>query len=289
VPSGFRGSSDGQPIQAQPAEPATPAEPEAKPAKPAVPERPVVGHGGNIPPERITERIARERKKLLKSEYGTDDPIAVERIRKERQERESRFTELQQQEEERKRQAMTEQQRIQSDLEAERARNEQLQAQIRELREQSAYKDQEVIINTAASKYVAPTSLEYAKFKLTTHLNSLTPEEVKQIDQKKLDRWFAKFAQEEPAHRLVVTDPAAAAAAVAAEEARKKAEAEAAAKRPVPKRQPITTTAKPAAGPPKPAASSIDPLGGKTPKPGQPNSMTKPEYTAYKRSLGFRQ
>jgi hypothetical protein len=248
-----------------PPAPATEDPPKLKPR--------VIGQGGVIPEERITERIARERRKLLREEYGTDDLVKVEQIRQDRKQHAEAVGKYRAAEEEAQRAAMTEQERLKADLAKREARIAELEAANRELLESSAVKEQDAVISRVAASKVNPKFLRFAKSELADHLWGLSVEEQAKFDEKKLAKWFDAFVVDNPEIKAVVGAPVEPAPVVKVEPAK-----------PPPKRVPITNGAGPRRGPPAATVSVMDPLANKTPRPGQPNSMNPREYADWKKS-----
>jgi hypothetical protein len=270
-PAGFRGVATGDAIGGGTTAPEAPTAPATE--EPPKPRARVIGQGGVIPEERITERIARERRKLLREEYGTDDPVKVEQIRQDRKQHAEAVSKYRAAEEEAQRAAMTEQERLKADLAKREERIAELEAANRELQETSAVEKQDAVISRVAASKVNPKFLRFAKIELADHLTGLSPEEQAKFDEKKLAKWFDSFVADNPEFKAVVGASAEPAPVVKVELAK-----------PPPKRVPITNGAGPRRGPPATTVPAADPLAGKTPVPGKPNSMSDKEYADYKKS-----
>lgn len=310
-PQGFRGSMSGEPIAAPP--PAAPQAPQGQLAAPdasqgapdgddesqgqqGVQDPPVVGHGGKpMSQQAISERVERERRKWLREEYGTDDPKQVEEVRArrkreadEREAREKEYQRLKAEEEKRKRAAMSEQDRLKADLAKKEAELQAAKQQITELRTGTLAEKQEQVISAAATKYIDPDALDLVKYKLARHFSSMTPEEQKKFDARALDRWMSKFAKDNPKFAKPADAPAQQQPDPKQAEA-KDPPAPAKVESPkTPKRIPVSTGKPQKAPAPTPRSQDPAELGGKTIKPGQPNSMSRSELNQFLRSQGRR-
>lgn len=252
------------------ATPAAPPPPAA--ATPAAHDATKVPRTSDLSSEALSERLQREAQKAAREareavlrELGIDDPAAYKaRSAKEREELEQ----LKKQEEERQRAAMTEQQRLQADLEKLRKEREELETKLKEAEENRITEQQEAVVARTASKYIDPDMYEYARHDFVKHVQKLLAEDPKQVAEmtdKDVERFFRVLAQRKPKFAL-------AAGATPTIAARKVA---------------ITTGPSPktATGSPK---TPIGPGGGKTARPNQANSMNDKEVKELANSLGVR-
>lgn len=279
--------------------PPTAPEPPAAPAvvPPTAPEKPVVGKGGApMPAEAVSDRVARERNRLLRAEYGTTDPAEVEKIRNLRKTQLEEYAKLKADREEADRQAMSEAERMKADLEASQRTVDELKARIHEMETGQAVSRQTEELKGMAAKYVDPTMMEDALFHFQRYVNKLDPKEVKRLTPRAIDRWFAKFVDERPRFKLEPPqaggDPALGTAAVGVKGADSPGPSPATivAPKATVRRVPISTSAAPKGGAPKaaPAKPAAGTVAGKTVRPGQSNSMSKQELNAHLRSKGIR-
>lgn len=260
--------------------------PEAAP--PEAPRSPfVAGRGGQpIAAEplkiRLEEERIRTRNRLLREEYGTHDPDKVAAIKKERADAVKFASEFKAKEGERQRAEMTERDRLAADLAAAQAEREKLKAELTDLQQQTTAERQTAQLTEMAGKHVAAKFARYALVDFNRHLRSLPVEEHRRMTPRAIDRWFAKYAAENPEF-----------AATAAEKKSKPAAPATPPPQPAPvRREGITTTRAPRGGAPRPTAPSnpSDPglYRGKTPKPGLPNSMNRAELSAYMKERGLK-
>jgi hypothetical protein len=269
-PRAPEGGPPGQPGATPPAAPpgAPGGEPEGGDAR-------VVGHGGEIPPERISERVDRgvaaARRKWLLDEYGTDDEATINKIKAERRAaeaaRQKEIGELQRYrkaEEERRRAEMTELQRAQTDLEATKLQLEQANATIESLRTDTLASKQDVVVSESLTAHVDQKYLTMVKRELAAHFRGLPEDKQASFDKRALDRWVQGFVKDYPAVAKAVDDPAKPA------------------KPPV--RRPISTSREPPMRvAPKPVADNpaAGEVSGKTVRPGQKNTMSKAELNRH--------
>jgi len=279
LPNNFVGSATGERI-APAADPPAGAPPAAPPATPPAaatpPATPTNGGNGSRAAaptdEPLAARLERARRKAREDvlrELGVDDPTKVKadlaelaRLRTEREKAD--------------REKMTREQQLQADLEKERKTREELEAKLHEEAVARVYERQDNLIIDIARRHVDGSTklkLDTARRAFAEYVEELPKQQVARMNERDIDRWFAKFVKDNP--WLAPTTPAPAAPP------------------PAPVRKPITTTtpaakAKPA---PPPAPPSTDPTTnpqGKTFKPGQPNSMSRAEVTAELKRRGMR-
>jgi hypothetical protein len=200
-----------------------------------------------------------KRKAWFKERYGTDDEEEVERMIAEAKT-------LREANEAKKREEMTELERLRADLKAEEQRRKAAEQKSLDLERRRRYDRQDVAVVRIATQHVDPELTEDAALLFARHLRTLSKDEVKKMSKKDVEAWFKDLVKRKPAWA-----PAAAPPTGETEGDKPRA------------RQPITTGTPPTGQPqPTPAA-----LAGKTPRPGQPNSMTKQEMEEYKRSRGL--
>lgn len=231
----------------------------------------------------------REKKKLLVAEYGTDDEEEVARIKEQRRAESEEARTLKAKDEEAKRAQMGEVERLTADVTRLTSENEQLKLKIKNLEQDQVASKQDAKIRSLAVKHIKPNKLKYAIIDFGEYIRSLTKADAAKIDELRTENWFKKFARENPDMALGAAPPAAAAAVDTADlddegNPKPKPGTPPAVQRPtrvVPAGKP-----KPAPAPPKPAVP--DPLAGKTPRPGFPNSMNKKELSIHMQRQGLR-
>lgn len=285
-PSKVYGSSTGEllsgPAEETPPEPPPP--PEQQGGQPQPP--PQQGQHEDL---RFQNRLARERKKWLRDEFGTDDLERVKAIKAERAkqaEEQKRVAEehkrLKAEEDKRKRESMSEQERLKADLEREKKRALEYQQKVKDLEAQQAYTEQNVVIEGIAQKHVDPDLLEDAMDRFARYVRTLDKKQLGALNERQIDRWFQKLATDKPKFAKPVEEkPADAKPDQAAVKVGEQAPKPAAA----PQRRVVTTSRKAVGG--KTGGKPVPPGPSKTAKPGQPNSMTKAELNRqYKEKTG---
>jgi hypothetical protein len=218
---------------------------------------------------------------LLRAEYGTTDPTEITKIKQLRLAQADEYKTLKAQKEESDRQAMTEQQRAAADAAALKAENESLLTRIQEMETGQVVSAQTQELTQIAGKFIDPSMLDYALGDFQRYVNRLDPADLKRQTPRSITRWFEKLANDKPRFSIVPTDATNPPAVDASN-------SPAAIAKPPVRRVPLSTSAVPKGGPPKPAPKAPEPgtIAGKTVRPGQPNSMTKQELNAHLRSTG---
>ncbi len=177
------------------------------PAPPAPAPRTVVGHGGAaIPEEHVSqirrEAAARERKRLWKDEYGTDDEEEVKKIRVQRQEQIDKAKKLEEDREKARLAELSENERLKSELATERQQRAEEKARLE--RERDSHKGQlelerqDQLVTGLAVKHVAPKFLKTAKVEFGEYLDTLNKTELAAVDQKATEKWFADYVKKNP-------------------------------------------------------------------------------------------
>lgn len=222
--------------------------------------------GGDKPlmtTEQLNERIAQAKRAAaaaeraqLKTIFGTDDPEEIKRIKDE-------HAKLKEENEKAKRARMSREQQLEADLKAERAEKAQLAARLKDAQEARLYDKQDAIVTRLASQHVADKFTKFAAREFGEHLLTLPKRAVERMTDADIAKWFAKFAKDNPELAKAANGGAP----------RQQV------------RKPVTT-GKPEgnAGKPSPAGASA---GQKTIRPGQPNSMSRPEALAAMKRQGF--
>lgn len=279
----------GLPVTPPAAPPAAPAAvpPAAPPAAPAAP--PVQTTAQRKAAEEATAKDirAREKRKLLVEEYGTDDPDKIAEIKADRAKRLEEHQALVAKEEETKRAQMGEVERLTADVNRLTTENEQLKLKIKNLEQDQVASKQDAKIRSLAVKHIKPTKLKYAIIDFGEYVRSLTKADASKLDELRTENWFKKFARENPDMALEATPAAAAKTEVVVDDD---------AGKPKPGTPPAVQrpTRVVPAGKPKPGApvqtkvAVPDPLAGKTPLPGKPNSMNKKELALHMQRQGLR-
>jgi len=256
----------------------------------------VLGKGGApIPTEAVSDRVTRERNRVLRAEYGTTDPTEIAKIKALRVAQAEEYAVLKKSKEDADRLAMSEQQRMAADMEILRSQNTELQARIHEMETGQVVNSQTQELTRVAGKYVDPSMMEYALGDFQRYVNKLEPKEVKRITPRSIERWFAKLAEEKPRFRILPVDPNAGVDPALGTAAVGNKGADAPGPSPAtivaPKavrRVPLATSTAPKGGTPKPAPKRPEggTVAGKTVRPGLPNSMSPAELKKHLREQG---
>lgn len=235
----------------------------------------------------ISDIRIRERRKALKDNWGTDDPVQIEAIKakqaEEKAERERRDQELEAlrlEKTERERSQLSEVEKLKLDLTAANDKVAALERERDAAKQEVFTERQNSLVGLAAARLrVRSKFLRMVRADLGSHYLALSSIEKKRFDEKALDRWMKGYIKENPeivevdaTPTPVVTDP------------------------PAP-RAPAPPVRRPVGGPParpgaRPTSVSTPRHGtnaaGKTTKPGQPNSMNAQELRDYQKTLGYR-
>lgn len=203
--------------------------------------------------KQLTERLARQRAKVLKDLGGTDDEATI-KVKL------AKLADLEKQDEDRKRASLTREQQLEQDLKKERALRSAAQVQLRESKQQRLRERQTAIVRSAALDHVSPLYLDEATTSFREHLRSLKAEEVRALGQKDIGKWFQAYVKRKPAFA--------------------KPSDRAAVRREAVSGAPPEEQERPEA---VPVVSAV----GRTPRPNQPNSMTKQEWEAEKKRRGI--
>ena len=271
-----------------------PAQPPAAPAR-----RPADDEETPEDRARASNIRQRERAKANKELYGTDDPEEIERIKRQRSDRDAQFEKdqaelvaLRKKDQDAERAKMSDVERLTADLAARDARIKDLEAELAKTKQEAVSERQSSLVKQAAVRHrikAKPSIMRVVLSEFGAHYLELTSVEKKQwaspaAAERLLDKWMGRFAKDNPemcdAPPAVPADPAAAAPKPAAP-------------RPTVVRQPIGAPRRPA--PPPPARTPTTSTrtadmdeNGKTTRPGQPNSMNAAELAAFKRKQGLK-
>lgn len=295
APSGARGTADGGSIPiGQPSGDAgassTPEQqpPQAKPnGEEKGQEKPVVGTGGTISPERVSQVRERARRAALREAFGTDDPAKIQQIKAQRakeqeaiQAEREELARLREQEEARKRESMSEQEKLNADLEKARQEAERYKNEIETMKREAAFREQDQQVQSIASEFIDPEASEFVCDKFARHVMSLPKSKVKAMKPEDVQKWFRDFAAQHPKFARQAGD-------------QPPAQLEKPKPKPQPRRVPVRTSKKPVGGKPSAqpqtgATQTPDRSGGKTVLPGRKDSMTKAELREHLSAKGMR-
>lgn len=144
----------------------------------------------------LKKRLSRHTSKELKEKFGTADFGEIKK-------RLDRAAELEAAEEERTRAAMTERERLESDLKKERQLRADAERRATRVHEERIIEKEEGRIGRIASKYIDedPDVQEIVYKRFSKHLRSdYTDEQLKALTDKDIQKWFKKYADEHPKH-----------------------------------------------------------------------------------------
>lgn len=205
--------------------------------------------------QQLNERLERNRRAFFKKNFGVETEDEV-------QQRLQHWQQLEAQDEQRQREAMTEQQRLQADLKKTQDDLAKTQQLLEREREQVVVQQQQSQIEKLANEYIHPDLVQDASFRLARELAKMDPKQVDKMKETDLRRWFQELAKKSPSF----AKPAGTA--------------------PAPKRRPAGAPKPTPRAAPAPGAQGSAPT--KTFKPGQPNSMTRQEAKAEAAKQGIR-
>lgn len=236
----------------------------AAPATPASGETPDKGASGGkrltLTPSDMRARLDRARSAELKELFGTDDRAAIKQ-------RLQQIADLERQAEEQKRAQMTEQQRLQADLAKAQAERDRYRSELVMAQEREVVRQQGSFVEGIASRHVNSAALEEASLAFARHVSKTDPMVVARWTEKEVEAWFKGYVERKPFMA--------------------KGSATSQQQQPPPRRV-ERRAAGAASPPPRPSAPSGSAgAGGKTIRPGQPNSMTREEARAEARGRGY--
>ena len=257
-------------------------------AAPAAPRRTEVSETA------IADVRRRERRKLLREEYGTDNEEEVARIKKQRaEEADQRKREAEElatfkaAEDERKRASQTDLERVTDELTKSKERVQQLERELADTKRQVIVVKQDAVLSQKiASHRFKASRAKYVLRDMAEYVHALPKKEQEKFGDREIDRWLRKYAAENP--DFLEPAPAAPAAAAGAGEAGEGGEgtpkprpaAPAAPARPI--RRPVGADKRPPQQRPAPVTDVK-----KTFAPGKANSMTDAEVKAELKRRGM--
>lgn len=252
-----RGTTTGESVATGPAA-TPPGAPSAPPAKAGAPSTPAAAASPASPPTGaprgkvvtmseadLRDRLARAEQARLKKLFGTDDP-------KEIQARIDAMKKMEARQEAERQARLSNEQKLQEQLAAEKARAKKAEQRARTLHEQRVVQEQGSLVMRHANQHVNPDYTDEATLAFARHIQQQDPRVVARMTEKDVGKWFANYVQKKPA--LARNTPAAAPPTPRVERT------PAGAPRPPPRPQGTGAPANPEA---------------KTLRPGQPNSMTR--------------
>lgn len=201
----------------------------------------------------LAKRLARHTRAELKALFGTDD---VEKIKADAEE----LKEHRANAEKRRLAALSESERLKEETKKEREGREKAERELQQERDARTFAAYDSSVEKIVAKYVDPEASELAIAKLKAHVLSLDDAELKD-EEKVFEKFMADWAKKNPKFaKADGADPA----------------------KPEVKKILLTN----GGGALRPDRSNPN-FANKTPKPGQPNSMSKSEFLDYKRQRGL--
>jgi hypothetical protein len=145
-----------------------------------------------LPRRALEGRLQRHTKSELKARFGTADFDEIKS-------KLDRLGELEKLEEDRKRAAMTEQERITADLERERQLRVDAERRVARMQEDQVVSKMDNRLSTIGVKHLRSKYVDIALVRLASHLrNEYTDAELAQLKDSTINEWFENFAKENP-------------------------------------------------------------------------------------------
>jgi hypothetical protein len=218
-----------------------------------------VDEGGyvKIPATAFKKRLNRYTKAQLKEAFGTDN---VEDIKL----RLDEHGKLKAKADEDHKKTLATEERLQLERDNEKKLRIAAESKAEALAEEREYREADHSVNETASRHVDAKFTDFAAYKFGCYVRELDDDEADAIKPKDVASWFKQFAADHPEY-AIGAKPAAAA------DDKPKV------------KKPMEHGAGGGVAPPPAPAS-----GGKTPRPGQPNSMSAEEYRQWKKDQGIR-
>jgi len=212
-----------------------------------------------FPIKAFKTRINRATKKELKKIFGTDDRDAILKQKDD-------YEKLVNEREQERRAKLQESERLKEDLKKATDEKEALKREYEAKEEARLAAEGAADVKKIASAHVEEKYAKYAYRDFKKHVRKLSDEEVDKLaGDDKVAAWFQQWAKENPEMAKKATTDTD-------DKGKKKVG--------------INTGGKDENRPPPPGSGAN--LAGKTPRPGQPNSMTKAELAEYMRGKGLR-
>ena len=204
-----------------------------------------------LTPQALSKRLDRYTKKQLEEHFGTADVAQIKsdlaELKVAREEKEAA-----------RRAALTEIDKAKEDAAREKKRAEEAESKLQKTLDSHTYAEYDRAAEIALTEHLDPEAVELGILKLKKHVLSLDDDELED-PSKVFETWAKDFAKKNPKY------------AKAAEAA------------PEPKKIKLNTGTDTRTRPEKSPVS----LAEKTPRPGQPNSMSRAEVAQYKRQRGL--
>ena len=152
-----------------------------------------------MPVKAFMTRVRRAAKSELEKIFGTSDKDAIIQWKRD-------FDTYLKDKEERERAAMSEKERLESDLKKASEERDQIRSEYDSFKEQQKFRELDSGVSTVASKHIDDDAVDYVSRKFADHLLSLDekdPEDKKllksyQRDPDAVSEWFSKYAKKHP-------------------------------------------------------------------------------------------
>jgi hypothetical protein len=211
-----------------------------------------------LSPRALKSRISRATSKELKERFGTDKPEEI-------QAKLAKWADLETKEEERKRAALTEKERLEADLKSANERATQAERQAHMVAEDRVVERQDSRIGKLVGKFLDiedEDARDIILRKLAKYLNAeYTAEELKTLKDSKIEKWAEEYGKLHPKHAKDAAPP--------------------------PEKKPLTNTGDTRNSPPPAGKSGTEP-GGKNFSPSAPGAMTPREARVEAAKSGLR-
>jgi hypothetical protein len=234
------------------------APPERKPEPPKAPDATSVGDDDEIPEAvqliqlsktALDKRLARHTKSELKAQFGTDDPTEIKA-------KLDKFAEYEAEKEAARVAALSEQEKLKEEAAAANKRADEAEKKHQRAVDQQVFSEYDREAAGVVGEHVAEKHVKRAIRELKEHVLSLDDADLAK-PKKVFETWTKDFVKENPEFAKAAPPP--------------------------PPKIPLTNGADPNA---RRERSDVS-LATKTPKPGQPNSMSRAEFAQYKRQRGL--
>jgi hypothetical protein len=140
----------------------------------------------------LKSRLERYSRRQLRERFGTDDPDAI-KVKLDR------AAELERQEDERKRAAMSEQDRLKADLAAAELRNQETEARLREVTDQRTYDAAETRLSRIAERFIDPDYVDPELTAYAKHLRTAySKEDLAKLSDADIEKYFKERVEKKP-------------------------------------------------------------------------------------------
>lgn len=243
----------------EPAKAAPPPEKKDPPAAEAKTARELDGDSDEIPEDNdlfqlsksaLNKRLQRHTKRELRERFGSDDPEEIKA-------KLDRLADFEKKAEEERRASLSREEQLKEDLAREKKAREDAEKKAQRAQDQQVFAEYDRDASSAVGEVVKEKHVKRAIRELKEYVLTLDDEDLAE-PSKVFSKWAKDFVKENPEFAREQGDPE-------------------------PRKIPLSTGTDSRK---KPEKGNVD-MATKTPKPGQPNSMSKAEFQQYKRDRGL--